>query len=90
MGRIHRIGAGDHTIPRATLTLCHIVEGVAEQTAVRPVVDARGQNVYIALRGELVKESRASVAVEAQVGLWSDQTTLRARRETLKAPPEGT
>ena len=94
MGRIHRISAGDHVIPGvgATLTLCHIVEGVvAQRTAVRPVVDARGQNVPIALRGELVKDRGLTpVAVEAQVGHGQIRLTLRARREAHEALQEGT
>ena len=94
MGRIHRIGAGDHVILSvgATLTLCRIVEGVvAQRTAVRPVVDARGQDVPIALRGELVKDRGLTpVAVEAQVGHGQIRLTLRARRETHEALQEGT
>ena len=69
MGRVHAIGARNHVILSvgATLTLRRIVEGiVAQRTAVRPVVDARGQDVPIALRGELVKDRGLTpVAVEA-------------------------
>ena len=94
MGRIHRISAGDHVIPGvgATLTLCHIVEGVvAQRTAVRPVVDARGQNVPIALRGELVKDrGLAPVTVEAHVGDGQVGLTLRARGKAHEALQEGT
>ena len=94
MGRVHAVGARNHVILSvgATLTLRRIVEGVvAQRTAVRPVVDARGQDVPIALRGKLVKDRGLTpVAVEAQVGHGQIRLTLRARREAHEALQEGT
>ena len=92
-GRTRGRGTGDHVAlgVGTTLTVAALDEGVvAEEVAVRTVVDARGRGVAVTLGDELVEDRRrAPGAVEAQVGDGHVSLAIRARGEAHEAVQEG-